>query len=74
MDTETIKLVAQVTSTLLGVIALAIGLRSEARNQKRFDVQIDQSRRAAEAAAKPLLDIGREGCADEAAMAWDAEP
>jgi hypothetical protein len=60
MDTGTIKLAAQVTSTLLGVIALAIGLRNEARNRKRFDVQIDQSRRADEAAAKPLLDGGRE--------------
>jgi hypothetical protein len=67
-DAETIKLVAQVASTLLALLALFIGLRNEARNQKRFKQQLEQGKKLAESAARPLLSIEREGYEDQKAL------
>jgi|ERR1700738_31612 len=67
-DAETIKLVAQVTSTLLALLALFIGLRNEARNQRRFGQQLEQGKKLAESAARPLLSIEREGYEDQKAL------
>jgi hypothetical protein len=55
LDKTTIQLGAQVTSTLVALLALFIGLRNEARNQKRFERQLSLSQQAASAAARPLL-------------------
>lgn len=71
MDAQTqdlIKLAAQITSTLVAVLALIIGLRNENRNQKRFNEQLLQSRKIARAAARPWLFVEREGYADEKAI------
>jgi hypothetical protein len=65
---ESIKFAAQITSTLVAVLALIIGLRNEARNQKRFNEQLSQSRKIAQAAARPLLFVDREGYEDEKAI------
>jgi hypothetical protein len=64
-DPETIKLAAQVTSTLVALLALFIGLPNEARNQKRFESQLAQGGKLAAAAARPLIIVGREGYEDE---------
>jgi hypothetical protein len=61
LDKTTIQLGAQVTSTLVALLALFIGLRNKARNQKRFERQLSLSQQAAGAAARPLLAIEREG-------------
>ena len=66
---ESIKLAAQITATLVAVLALIIGLRNEARNQRRFKEQLSQSRKIAQAAARPLLVVEREGYEDEKAIA-----
>ena len=68
MISPTVGLIAQVTSTLLALLALFIGLRNESRNQKRFDEQLDQSKKIAAAGARPLLMIGREGYKNEKAV------
>ena len=65
---ETIKLVAQVTSSLVALLALFIGLRNEGRNQKRFQSQLTQAKTIAAAAARPLIFVGREGYEDEKAV------
>ena len=67
-DAETIKLAAQVTSTLVALLALFIGLRNETRNQKRFQSQLAQGKELARAAARPLISVGREGYEDEKAV------
>jgi len=59
--TTTIQLGAQVTGTLVALLALFIGLRNEARNQRRFERQISLSEEAARAAARPILAVEREG-------------
>jgi hypothetical protein len=68
LDRGTIQLAAQVTSTLVALLALFIGLRNEARNQRRFELQLSLSREVARAAAKPLLAIEREGYEDVKAI------
>ncbi|MEH2549685.1 hypothetical protein V1283_006330 [Bradyrhizobium sp. AZCC 2262] len=68
LDKTTIQLGAQVTSTLVALLALFIGLRNEARNQKRFERQLSLSQQAASAAARPLLAIEREGYEDVKAV------
>jgi hypothetical protein len=68
LDKTTIQLGAQVTSTLVALLALFIGLRNEARNQKRFERQLFLSQQAASAAARPLLAIEREGYQDVKAV------
>jgi hypothetical protein len=65
---ELIKLATQVTSSLVAVLALVIALRNEARNQRRFDEQLSQSRKVAQAAARPMLFVEREGYEDEKAI------
>ncbi len=59
---------AQIISTFVAVVALFIGLRNETRNQRRFQLQLDQSRRVAEAANKPLLSVEYEKYEDEKAV------
>ncbi len=68
LDKTTIQLGAQVTSTLVALLALFIGLRNEARNQRRFERQLSRSQEAASAAARPLLAIDREGYEDVKAV------
>ena len=68
LDTEAIKLAAQVTSTLVALLALFIGLRNEARNQKRFKQQLEQGKKLAESAARPLLSIERDSYEDHEAL------
>ena len=68
LDKTTIELGAQVTSTLVALLALFIGLRNEARNQKIFERQLSLSQQAASAAAWPLLAIEREGYEDVKAV------
>jgi hypothetical protein len=68
LDRDTIQLAAQVTSTLVALLALFIGLRNEARNQRRFELQLSLSQKVARAAAKPLLAIEREGYEDVKAI------
>ena len=41
MDTELIKLVAQLLSTFIAITALIISFRAERRNQKRFERQLE---------------------------------
>jgi len=65
---DSIKLAAQLTSTFVAVLALIIGLRNESRNQRRFNEQLSQSRKIAQAAARPLLFVDREGYEDEKAI------
>jgi len=64
IDPEQLKLVTQVTSTLVALVALAIGLRNETRNQKRFERQLELSSKVAAASAKPLLALSYEGYGD----------
>jgi hypothetical protein len=54
---DAVTLVAQLLSTLVAVTALVIGFRSERRNQKRFDRQMDLTTKIAKANIKPLLAI-----------------
>src|SRR5713226_8903242 len=61
MDTEPIRLVAQLSSTLIAVTALIISFRTERRNQKRFERQLELTSKIATANVKPLL-----------AISWDA--
>jgi hypothetical protein len=68
LDKSAIQVVAQVTSTLVALLALFIGLRNEARSQSRFELQLLQSREAARAAARPILAIEREGYEDVKAI------
>ena len=68
LETTTIQLGAQVTSTLVALLALFIGLRNEARNQRRFERQLSLSEQAASAAARPMLAIEREGYEDVKAV------
>jgi hypothetical protein len=65
---ESIKLAAQVTSTLVAVVAVVIGLRIETRNQRRFAEQLSQSRKVAQAAARPMISVESEGYENEKAV------
>jgi hypothetical protein len=60
MDTEPIKLVAQLSSTPIAVTALIISFRTERRNQKRFERQLELTTKIATANIKPLLAISWE--------------
>jgi hypothetical protein len=68
LDISTIQVSAQVTSTLVALLALFIGLRNEGRNQRRFQLQLSQSLEVAHAAARPVLAVGREGYEDVKAI------
>jgi hypothetical protein len=64
IGSEQLKLVAQMTSTLVALVALVIGLRNETRNQKRFERQLELSSKVAAASARPLLALAFEGYGD----------
>lgn len=64
IDGEDLKLMAQITSTLVALAALAIGLRNESRNQRRFERQLELSSQVAAANARPLLALSYEGYGD----------
>jgi hypothetical protein len=55
LDPETLKISAQMVSTLVGLVALFISFRNEHRNQVRFQQQLDFSKSIAEANVRPLL-------------------
>ena len=57
LNPTTLQLVAPFVSLTVGVAALLLSLRSERRNQVRFQHQLDLSRRIAEANVRPLLGL-----------------
>src|SRR4051794_27039936 len=67
-DSATVQLAAQLTSTLIALVALFIGVRNENRNQARFQQQLDSSKRIAEANVRPLLALTISGYLDRKAL------
>ncbi|MEA2328746.1 MAG: hypothetical protein QOE68_3705 [Thermoanaerobaculia bacterium] len=68
IDPATLQLAAQLTSTLIALVALFIGLRNESRNQRRFQQQLESSKRIAEANIRPLLALTISGYLDRKAL------
>lgn len=68
IDSGTLQLAAQLTSTLIALVALFIGLRNENRNQIRFQQQLEASKRIAEANIRPLLALTVSGYLDRKAL------
>jgi hypothetical protein len=56
-DPESWKLVAQLTSTLVALVALYLTVRSERRSRLRFQHQLDLSERLIEANVRPFLAV-----------------
>lgn len=68
MDAEAVKLVVQLTSTAVALIALYVSFRNERRNHERFQQQLDLSRRVAEGNARPLLALSISAYDDHKAL------
>jgi hypothetical protein len=71
MNSESIKLVAQILSAIVSITALIISFRTERRNQKRFERQLELTNKIASANVKPLLAVSFEGYIDIKGMALD---
>jgi hypothetical protein len=54
-DVELIKLAGSLGSLAVAVVALVLGLRAEARNQRRFEEQLALSKEISRANARPIL-------------------
>src|SRR5947207_543993 len=68
IDSESLKLVAQTTSTVVALVALYLTFRAERRNQMRFQEQLDLSRRIAQANVRPLLAVTVSAYVDHKAL------
>ena len=60
LDPNVIQTIANGLPTLIALVALIVAFRVECRNQARFEEQLDQSRKLAQANIKPLLTISSE--------------
>jgi hypothetical protein len=65
---EMIHTAVQISSLIVALLAIVIGLRNESRNQRRFELQLSQSREVSRAAVRPLLAVEREGYEDVKAL------
>jgi len=68
LDPETLKLMSQMVSTLIGLVALFISFRNEHRNQLRFQQQLEFSKSIAEANIRPLLALTVSGYLERKAL------
>jgi hypothetical protein len=64
MNSESIKLIAQLFSTLVAITALIVSFRTERRNQRRFERQLELTTKIATANIKPMLAVSVDGYID----------
>jgi hypothetical protein len=68
VDWDVVGQVSQGAATVVAVCALVVSFLAERRNQKRFEEQMDESRRVAHANVRPLLGLTISGYMNEKAM------